>query len=334
MKKNLLTSRSYYKPFEFGWAYEAYKEQSKMHWIPDEVPLGEDVKDWNKKLTEQEKNLLTQLFRFFTQGDVDVAQGYLHKYIPIFGHKPELAMMLSTFASMEAIHVDAYALLLDTIGMPETEYKAFSKYEAMKAKHDYLDSIKIYEINSSYYTSDKFQDKLRDRTIAKSLAVYSAFTEGLQLFSSFAMLLAFPRQNKMKGMGQIVSWSVRDESLHVKYMIQLFREFIKENKEIWTDDFKAELYQICRDMVELEDNFIDLSFEMGNIEGLTKEDTKLFVRHIADRRLLQLGLKANYKVKDNPLPWFDDMIGGVEHANFFEARPTAYSKGSVSGSFL
>jgi ribonucleoside-diphosphate reductase beta chain len=148
------------------------------------------------------------------------------------------------------------------------------------------------------------------------------------------MLLSFPRANKMKGMGQIVSWSVRDESLHVKYMIQLFREFIKENKEIWTDEFKAELYQICRDMVELEDNFIDLSFEMGNIEGLTKEDTKLFVRHIADRRLLQLGLKANYKVKDNPLPWFDDMIGGVEHANFFEARPTAYSKGGVSGSFL
>jgi len=117
-------------------------------------------------------------------------------------------------------------------------------------------------------------------------------------------------------------------------MIQLFREFIKENKEIWTDDFKAELYQICRDMVELEDNFIDLSFEMGNIEGLTKEDTKLFVRHIADRRLLQLGLKANYKVKDNPLPWFDDMIGGVEHANFFEARPTSYAKGGISGGFF
>lgn len=314
----LLEKRSYYKPFQYDWAYAAYKEQSKMHWIPDEVPLAEDVKDWNKKLTEQEKNLLTQLFRFFTQSDTDVAGAYLHKYIPIFGHKPELAMMLSTFASFEAIHQDSYSLLLDTIGMPETEYKAFSKYEAMKAKHDYLETTNIEDAKG----------------IAKSLAVYSAFTEGLQLFSSFAMLLAFPRQNKMKGMGQIITFSVRDESVHVKHMIKLFRTFIKENKEIWTDDFKAELYQICRDMVELEDNFIDLSFEMGNIEGLTKEDTKLFVRHIADRRLLQLGLKANYKVKDNPLPWFDDMIGGVEHANFFEARATGYSKGSVSGSFL
>ena len=186
----------------------------------------------------------------------------------------------------------------------------------MADKHHYINDLKIS-------TKDK-------GSIAKNLAVYSAFTEGLQLFSSFVILLNFPRFGKMKGMGQIVSYSIKDESLHVEAMTKLFREFIQENNEIWTDDFKGEIYQACRDMVDLEQKFLDLVFEMGDIQGLTREEMRKYVEYIADRRLLQLGLKPNYEVKDCPLDWLDDVLG-VEHQNFFEGRATSYMKAGLRG---
>lgn len=323
---SLLESRTYFKPLKYPWAFEAYELQNKLHWLPSEVPLHEDIKDWNSRLSPEEKNLLTQLFRFFTQGDIDVAQGYYDKYIPMF-KPPEIRMMLGSFAAMEAIHVHAYSLLLDTVGMPETEYQAFADYEEMASKHDYVELFDPSNCNSIHTTEE------RNREIARTLAVYSAFTEGLQLFSSFAILLNFQRFGKMKGMGQIVTWSIRDESLHVESMIKLFRTFIEENPSIWTDDFKKELYDICREMVTLEDRFIDLVFEQGGVEGLEPEEVKEYIRYIADRRLLQLGLKPNYGVKDNPLPWLEEILNGVEHANFFETRATEYSKAALSGSW-
>jgi ribonucleoside-diphosphate reductase beta chain len=208
----LLDTRTNYKPMAYPWAYEAYKMQNQMHWLPEEVPLREDIADWKHNLTDSERNLLTQLFRFFTQGDIAVAQGYLHKYIPVFGHQPELAMMMSSFANMEATHIEAYSLLLETIGMPESEYQAFKDYEAMKAKYDYLDDVEMdYEFALSRTTDEHGNPELYEvglESLAKGLAIYSAFTEGLQLFSSFAILLNFPRHNKMKGMGQIVTWSI------------------------------------------------------------------------------------------------------------------------------
>ena len=134
-------------------------------------------------------------------------------------------------------------------------------------------------------------------------------------------------------MCQIITWSIRDESLHVEGMTKIFRTFIEENIDIWTDDFKKEIYDISREMVELEDKFIDLAFEMGEIEGLTSKEVKQYIRYICDRRLLQLGLKPNYGVKDNPLEWFDWILNGVEHSNFFETRSTEYNKGTLKGSW-
>ena len=311
---SLLATRDYYKPFDYPWMFDYYSQQNQMHWFPEDVPLHNDVKDW-QSLDDNEKNLLTQIFRLFTQSDVDVSSGYVDRYMRIF-KKPEARMMMGAFNNMESIHQHAYSLLLDTVGMPEAEYKAFAEYEAMADKHEYIDNVKVTK-------GDK-------RSIAKALAVYSGFTEGLQLFSSFIVLLNFPRFGKMKGMGQIITYSIRDESLHVEAMTKLFREFIKENIEIWTDDFKKEIYQACRDMVKLEDRFLDLVFEMGDIEGLTKEEVLKYIRYIADRRLLQLGLKPNYGVKDNPLLWLDEVLG-VEHQNFFEGRATAYMKAGLRG---
>lgn len=312
----LLTAKGYYKPFAYPWAFEAYQMQNKMHWIPEEVPLHDDVKDWTLKLTTSEKNLLTQLFRFFTTGDVDVGQAYIDKYMKVFRNE-EVRMMLSAFTNMESVHAHAYSLLLDTVGMPEVEYQAFKQYEAMAAKHDYVSSFDVTD----------------EGEIAQALAVYSAFTEGLQLFSTFAILMNFARFGKMKGMTQIVTWSIRDESLHVESMLKLFRTFIEERPHLWTEALRNKLVAICHKMVELEDAFIDLAFEQGNLEGLTAAEVKQYIRYIADRRLAALGLGAEFHIAANPLDWLDWLLNGVEHANFFENRATEYAKGALSGSW-
>ncbi|SDD42565.1 ribonucleotide-diphosphate reductase subunit beta [Kordiimonas lacus] len=312
----LLEERHVYKPFRYPWAYEAWLTQQQIHWLPEEVPLAEDVRDWARKLTDSEKNLLTQIFRFFTQSDIEVNNCYMKHYTKIF--KPtEVQMMLSAFSNMETIHIAAYSHLLDTLGMPETEYSAFLHYKEMKDKYDYMQQ----------FNSDDL------RSAAVTLAVFGAFTEGLQLFASFAMLLNFPRFNKMKGMGQIITWSVRDESLHCNSIIKLFHTLMKEHPSLWDDRMRDELTEACKTIVHHEDAFIDLAFGMGAIEGLTAEEVKQYIRYIADRRLNQLDLDEVFHVEKNPLPWLDSMLNAVEHTNFFENRATEYSKAATQGSW-
>ena len=285
---SLLEERLVYKPFKYPWAYEAWLKQQRIHWLPEEVPLAEDVKDWEKNLTAPEKNLLTQIFRFFVQADVEVNNCYMKHYSRVF--KPtEVQMMLGAFSNTETIHIAAYSHLLDTIGMAEVEYSAFLEYEAMKDKFDYM---RLWGVDSK-------------EDIAKTLAVFGAFTEGVQLFASFAVLMNFPRQNRMKGMGQIVTWSVRDETLHTESAIQLFRTFIDENPEVWNSSVKDEITKACSTVIEHEDAFIDLAFELGGVKGMEADEVKKYIRYIADRRLTQLGLPQLYNIEKNPLPWMD-----------------------------
>ncbi|HEX5379711.1 MAG TPA: ribonucleotide-diphosphate reductase subunit beta [Phenylobacterium sp.] len=309
----LLTPSFAYKPFRYPWAYEFWKKQQQVHWMPEEIPLGEDLKDWATKLNDKERNLLTQIFRFFTQSDVEVNDNYMERYSRVF--KPtEVKMMLASFSNMETIHIAAYALLLETIGMPDSEFTAFLEFQEMRDKHDYMQKFGV-DTNAD---------------IARTLAMFGGFTEGLQLFASFAMLMNFPRHNKMKGMGQIISWSVRDESLHCEGIIKLYHAFNKETGCV-TKSVADDIIDCCKTVVGLEDKFIDLAFSAGDVQGMTPEDIKAYIRFIADWRLRQLQLPEVYGAKENPLPWLQSMLSGVEHANFFEARSTEYSKAATKG---
>ena len=310
--------RTSFKPFNYPWAYNAWLTHEQSHWLHTEVPMAEDVKDWKNKLSPSQKQFLTHIFRFFTQGDIDVAGGYVKNYLPYFP-QPEVRMMLLGFAAREALHVAAYSHLIETLGLPDTTYNQFMDYQQMKDKHDYVTDI-----------SSKNGDLA---STAKHIAVFSAFTEGMQLFSSFIMLLNFPRHGMMKGMGQIVTWSIVDETQHCESMIKLFRTYIEENKEIWNDELKGEIYTIAEKMVELEDRFVDLAFEMGDMPDLTAADVKQYIRYICDRRLISLGMKGVFKVKKNPLPWVEEMINAPTHTNFFENRATDYAKGALSGNW-
>ena len=311
----LQDERDYFKPFHYPWAYDMWLKHEQSHWLHTEVPMLEDVKDWKNRLSTEEKYFLTNIFRFFTQSDIDVAGGYVKNYLPMFP-QPEIRMMLTGFAAREALHVAAYSHLIESLGMPETVYNEFLEYDAMREKHEY------------------FLENVGDNTsIPVRIAAISAFTEGLALFSSFIMLLNFPRHGKMRGMGQIVTWSIVDETMHAEGMIKLFREYVEENREIWTDETKGTIYTIATKMVELEDKFVDLAFQMGKVEGLRDTEVKEYIRYIADRRLISMGMKGIFKVKKNPLPWVEEMINAPTHTNFFENRATDYAKGALTGSW-
>jgi ribonucleoside-diphosphate reductase beta chain len=200
--------------------------------------------------------------------------------------------------------------------MPESEYGMFLQYKEMKDKHDYLATFGVDN----------------DEDIARTLAMFGGFTEGLQLFASFAMLMNFPRFNKMKGMGQIVTWSVRDESLHCEGITRLFHAFCKE-RDCLTPAVRKDIRDVCHHTVDLEDAFIDLAFEQGPVPGMSPKEIKKYIRYIADWRLSQLGLRPMFMVEDHPLPWLAPLLNGVEHANFFETRATEYSKAATRGNW-
>lgn len=313
-KLKLLDERDYFKPFQYPWAFDYWLQHEQNHWGHWEVPMLEDTKDWKNRLTTDEKYFLTQVFRFFTQADIDVAGGYIDNYLPKFKH-PEIRMMLSGFAAREALHIAAYSHLIETLGMPESTYNEFLEYDAMRNKHEF------------------FIKSVNDKSISLpiKIAAISAFNEGLALFSSFIMLLNFPRHGKMKGMGQIVTWSIVDETIHTEGLIRLFREYVEENKEIWNDETKGAIYTIADKMVDLEDQFIDLAFKMGEPENLKADEVKEYIRYIGDRRLISMGMKGIFKVKKNPLPWVEEIINSPIHTNFFENKSTDYAKVALSG---
>lgn len=311
--------REYYKPFEYQEAFEYYKQQHRAHWLADEVPLASDINDFKLKLTDSEKNLIGNILKSFAQTEVHVNDYWSSKVTQWFP-KPEIVAMGSTFGAFEAVHAEAYARLNEELGLDD--FKAFLEDEVAKAKID-----RLIETNS-----DTIEDK------ALSLAIFSAFTEGVNLFSSFAILMSFQLRNLMKGTGQIVAWSVRDESLHSQAGCWLFRTLMKENPDLNTSKLQDEIENACYISVELEFDFIDKAFEMGNIEGINKKQLKNFIKARANSKMEELGYKGLYNDIDpnllQQMEWFGHLTSGVEHQDFFASRPSSYSKSTADWSDL
>jgi glutaredoxin 3 len=311
---SLLAPSKSYKPFRYPWAVEKAVKHEKAHWGEWEANLQDDVTQWKTGvITPSEKNHITQILRLFTQSDVEVASNYLNIFIPVFRNN-EIRAMLSSFAAREFIHQRSYALLNDTLGFDESEYSAFMECENMAKKIDFM-RTDICD------TPEK---------IATALA-QTVCNEGMSLFSAFVMLLNYQRTGKMKGMCEIVEWSIRDETMHVEGMVQLFKTFLKENPEIDMENLRNLTEQLYREAVTIEDSVIDLTYEAGETEGLTRAEVKAYVRYLANRRLHQLGLNPIYDIQTNPLPWLDWIINGDSFKNFFEGRVTDYSASGMEG---
>ena len=238
----LLEISKTYKPFNYPWAVELTKKHEEIHWVEDEAELSEDVQDWRTKLTESEKEFVTHVLRLFTQSDVQVGENYFELLIPKFKNN-EVRNMLSSFATREGVHQRAYALLNDTLGLPDEEFHAFLEYSEMADKIEFM-----AQGNPNTHTG-----------LALALA-QSVFNEGMSLFASFVMLLNFQRFGKMKGMGTIVEWSIRDETMHVQGNSKLFRTFCEEHPRVVNDELKSKIYEMSKQAVKLEDKFIDLAY--------------------------------------------------------------------------
>lgn len=294
---------------------EITEEHEKAHWGTWEVSLKDDVMQWQTGvIPEKTKAFIKTILRIFTEGDRVVGADYYDHLIPVFKNN-EVRNMLGSFAGREGTHQRAYALLNDTLGFGKDFYTEFKQYRQMQDKLDFMQDLK--------------HGTLRD--VALSLGK-QCYVEGVSLFASFAMLLNFGRQGLLPGMTDVNTWSIKDEGLHVKGNSLLFRKFLIEHPKIVNDEFKKELYETCRKCVELEDAFIDLTFDTGAVEGITREEVKQYIRAVADFRSVQLGLKQQFNV-DNPFTWLDWITSSTGMENFFEVNTTNYSKGSMTGQY-
>jgi ribonucleoside-diphosphate reductase beta chain len=310
--------RPHYKPFEYQIAFDFYKDQHRAHWLADEVPLSSDLNDWKLKLSESEKSLIGNILKSFAQTETYV-NDYWSTKVAVWFPKHEIKAMAGAFADFESIHAEAYARLNEELGLDD--FEAFMEDEEAKAKID-----RLVELPG---------DTLREKAL--SLAIFSAFTEGVNLFSSFAILMSFQLRNLMKGTGQIVEWSVRDESLHSKAGCWLFRTMIEEMPEL-NEGMEAQIYDACDLSVKLEFDFIDKAFEMGEIEGLNINQLKNFIKERANQKLIELGYNPLYNDIDpnllKSMEWFGHLTSGKTHQDFFAGRVTDYSKSTADWSDL
>ncbi len=309
-----------YKPFLYPWAMERAEEHEKIHWGSWEANLQEDVNQWKTDvITSVEKENITNILRIFTQSDCAVGGNYCDIFIKEFKNN-EIRNMLLSFANREGTHQRAYALLNDTLGLHEKEYQAFLQFKEMSEKIDFMTQQR-YSKGTQFTHIEKLGIQLAQTVL----------NEGMSLFSAFVMLLNYQRFGKMKGMCEIVEWSIRDETLHVNGMAKLFHTYCKENPQIITDEFKREIYYNFEQALQLEYNLIDMVYGQIELNELNSSIIKTYIRYIGDRRLLQLGLKPIFNQKDNPIPWLDWIVSGDSFKNFFEGTVTDYNASGLVG---
>ena len=320
-KTSLLEERIVYKPFEYQTAFDFWLSQQQAHWLHTEVPMMSDVNDWKQNLSETEKNIIGSILKGFAQTET-VVEEYWSTLVTKWFPKPEVKMMAIGFAANETIHAEAYSLLNEELGLDD--FSEFLEDETTMAKIGGL-----MEVNANMQTGE---NSLHE--IAKSLAIFSAFTEGVNLFSSFAVLLSFKMRNKLKGVGQIVEWSIRDESLHSEAGCWLFRTLLEENPELKTKELEAAVNEAALLSLELELNFIKKCYELGDLEGCSQYDLEHFIKNRVNAKLGDLGYKGIISDVDSTaverMKWFDHLSAGKQHTDFFATRVTNYSKGTMS----
>jgi len=324
----LFTERIAYKPFEYPEYYtEGWLKQAQAFWLHTEISMQGDVKDWNENLSEKEKHIVGNILLGFAQTECAVSD-YWTTMVTNWFPKHEIKQMAMMFGSQETIHATAYSYLNETLGLDD--FEGFMHEPSMSAKFENLSSV-----SSDYNHKVLAQDPLARLDVARSIAIFSAFAEGVSLYSSFAVLYSFQMRNLLKGIGQQMKWSVRDESLHSKMGCQLFRHMCSEYPELKTI-VKDEVEKAARIMVDLETQFIDKIFEKGDLENLKAIDLKNFIRKRANEKLVELGYKAIFDYDEdsaNELEWFYHLTGGVTHTDFFAIRSTDYSKAGENEDF-
>jgi ribonucleoside-diphosphate reductase beta chain len=315
--RDITKERVVYKPFEYPEAHDFWMKQQQAHWLHTEVPMMSDVNDWKQNLTETEKNIIGSILKGFAQTET-VVNDYWSGLVTKWFRKPEIIKMAVTFGAFETIHAEAYSLLNEELGLDD--FSEFLEDESTMAKIQSL-----MDVRDSHLEDIDWHER------AKSLAIFSAFTEGVNLFSSFAVLLSFKLRNLLKGVGQIVEWSIRDESLHSEAGCWLFRQLLIEKPELNTPELREAIKQAALLSLKLELDFIDKVYEMGDLDGCSKYDLVSFIKYRVNTKMQDLGYEPVINGIDETsikrMKWFDSLSAGKQHTDFFANRVTNYSKG-------
>ena len=326
--KQLFTERVPFKPFEYPQYYtEGWLKQAQAFWLHTEIPMQGDIKDWNENLTPEEKNLVGNILLGFAQTECAVSD-YWTTMVTKWFPKHEIKQMSMMFGSQETIHATAYSYLNESLGLED--FEAFLHEPAIAEKFEFLTST-----TAEWTHKDLQKNPTARKEVARSLAIFSAFAEGVSLYSSFAVLYSFQMRNLLKGIGQQMKWSVRDESLHSKMGCELFREMCNEYPELH-NEVKDDVHQAAKYMIEMEHKFIDMIFEQGDLENLKSSDLKEFISKRGNEKLKELGYEQTFEFNDKKasnLDWFYHLTGGTTHTDFFAVRPTDYSKANEGEDF-
>ena len=311
-KSEILTPRLAFKPFRYQWAYDYWFQQQNAHWMFQEINMQKDISDWKNELTTQEKSVVGQILKGFFQSETQIAD-YWSTYVTNWFPVPEIRMMAQTFGAFETIHAVAYSYLNEVLHLED--YEAFMHDESIMNKLDVLINV------------DKNDDSLDN--IARSLALFSACAEGIQLFSSFAIMLSLRKKNLMTGIGQQMIFSIRDESLHSEAGCKLYNTLIDENPGLYSPSLEYDIITGFDLALRNEFAFIDEVFTMGDLETITKAQVQNFMYDRANRKLKELRVNHSYPVNEELLKemdWFYILVSGEQQTDFFFNRETGYAK--------
>jgi len=310
-------------PLKHTFAWDAYNVGNSNHWLPTEISMQKDIEQWKSKdvLTDDERSAFETVLGFFTTADSIAANNIvlgLYKHIT----SPECRLYLLRQGYEEAIHTHAYQYIVESLGMDEG--KIFNMYKEIDAI--YRKDNMVLSLNEGIFDKNFETGTLEnDQKFLENLIVFSLVMEGIFFYSSFAVMFAFQRQGKMTGSAEQIQYIMRDESAHLNFGVNMINAIKEEQPELWTPEFQAHVVDLIRRAVGLEYEFATTVFPRG-IFGMNADGFKQYIEHIADRRLVSIGLESIYNV-DNPFPWMSEAVDLSKEKNFFETRVTEYKIG-------
>jgi ribonucleoside-diphosphate reductase beta chain len=313
-------------PFKYKWAWDKYLAGCANHWMPQEVNMQRDIELWKSPngLSEDERRIIKRNLGFFVTADSLAANNIV---LGTYRHitAPEARQYLLRQAFEEAIHTHTYQYIVESLGLNESEiFNAYNEIPSIRDKDQFL--IPFIET----LTDPEFKTGTRenDQKLLKSLIVFACLMEGLFFYVGFTQILALGRQNKMTGAAEQYQFILRDESMHCNFGIDVVNTIKMEEPHLWTPEFRAEITDLFRKAVDLEYRYAEDTMPRG-VLGLNASMFKSYLRFIANRRAVQIGLDALFPEEENPFPWMAEMIDLKKERNFFETRVTEYQGASA-----
>jgi ribonucleoside-diphosphate reductase beta chain len=313
-------------PFKYDWAWQKYLDACANHWMPQEINMNADIALWKDPygLTEDERTIIKRNLGFFSTADSLVANNLV---LAVYRHisNPECRQYLLRQAFEEALHTHAYQYAVESLGLDEGEiFNMYREVPAVARKAEWALPYTQYLADPHFNTGTRENDQ---KLLRELVAFYIIF-EGIFFYVGFVQVLSMGRRNKMTGTAEQFQYILRDESMHMNFGIDVINQIKIENPHLWTEELKQELVQMVRDAVDMESQYAHDTMPRG-VLGLNAPMFEEYLRFIANRRCVQIGLPEQYVGATNPFPWMSEVLDLKKEKNFFETPVTEYQTGGT-----